>query len=65
MKIIIWPERKSEYHEVNNLIFSAFSEQYGIFHENREKWGDEGYMVRLLREGALDGVKGTTSYYGG
>lgn len=41
------------------------SSNYGIFHENREKWGDEGYMVRLLREGALDGVKGTTSYYGG
>lgn len=41
------------------------SSNYSIFHENREKWGDEGYMVRLLREGALDGVKGTTSYYGG
>lgn len=31
----------------------------------QEKWGDEGYMVCLLREGALDGMTGTTSYYGG
>lgn len=38
---------------------------YGIYHENREKWGDEGYMVCVLKEGALDGVTGTTSYYGG
>ncbi len=38
---------------------------YGIYHENREKWGDEGFMVCILKPGALDGVTGTTSYYGG
>lgn len=41
------------------------SSKYGIFHVDRERWGDEGYMVCLLRAGALDGVTGTTSYYGG
>ncbi len=41
------------------------SSEYGIFHENREKWGDEGFMVCILKPGALDGVTGTTSYYGG
>jgi predicted N-acetyltransferase YhbS len=41
------------------------SSKYGIFHENRQKWGDEGYMVCILMSGALDGVTGTTSYYGG
>lgn len=39
--------------------------KYGIYHVDREKWGDEGYMVCLLRNGALDGITGTTSYYGG
>lgn len=38
---------------------------YGIYHENREKWGDEGYMVCVLNDGALNGVTGTTNYYGG
>jgi len=41
------------------------SSAYGIYHENREKWGDEGFMVYILKSGALDGVTGTTSYYGG
>lgn len=41
------------------------SSKYGIYHENRKKWGDEGFMVCLLKSGALDGVTGTTSYYGG
>lgn len=41
------------------------SSRYGIYHENREKWGDEGYMVCVLKPGALDGITGTTSYYGG
>lgn len=30
-----------------------------------EKWGDEGYMVCILKEGSLEGVTGTTYYYGG
>lgn len=38
---------------------------YGIYHENRDKWGDEGFMVCILKSGVLDGVTGTTSYYGG
>ena len=38
--------------------------KYGIFHENRNKMGDEGYMVCILKPGALDGITGTTSYYG-
>lgn len=41
------------------------SSKYGIYHENRKKWGDEGFMVCILKSGALDGVTGTTSYYGG
>lgn len=41
------------------------SSRYGIYHENRKKWGDEGFMVCVLKSGALDGVTGTTSYYGG
>lgn len=41
------------------------SSKYGIYHENRKKWGDEGFMVCVLKSGALDGVTGTTSYYGG
>lgn len=41
------------------------SSKYGIYHENREKWGDEGYMVCILKEGSLEGVTGTTYYYGG
>lgn len=38
---------------------------YGIYHKDREKWGDEGYMVCVLTENALDGITGTTYYYGG
>lgn len=41
------------------------SVKYGIYHKDREKWGDEGYMVCILKEGVLDGVTGTTYYYGG
>lgn len=41
------------------------SSKYGIYHENRKKWGDEGFMVYVLKYGILDGVKGTTYYYGG
>ena len=41
------------------------SSTYGIYHKDREKWGDEGYMVCILKSGALDGVTGTTYYYGG
>lgn len=41
------------------------SSKYGIYHENRKKWGDEGFMVCVLKSGTLDGVTGTTSYYGG
>ena len=41
------------------------SSRYGIYHKDRDKWGDEGFMVCLLKSGALDGVTGTTSYYGG
>ena len=41
------------------------SSKYGIYHENRKKWGDEGFLVCVLKSGALDGVTGTTSYYGG
>lgn len=39
--------------------------KYGIYHKDREKWGDEGFMVCLLTAGALEGVTGTTYYYGG
>lgn len=41
------------------------SYKYGIYHENREKWGDGGYLVRILVPGALDGIAGITYYYGG
>ena len=41
------------------------SSAYGIYHENRKKWGDEGFMVCILKAGVLDGVTGTTYYYGG
>lgn len=41
------------------------SSKYGIYHENRKKWGDEGFMVCILKSGALNGVTGTTYYYGG
>lgn len=41
------------------------SSKYGIYHENRKKWGDEGFMVCILKAGILDGVTGITSYYGG
>lgn len=41
------------------------SSTFGIYHKDREKWGDEGYMVCILKSGALDGVTGTTYYYGG
>ncbi len=41
------------------------SSKYGIYHKDREQWGDEGFMVYKLKPDALDGVTGTTSYYGG
>ena len=43
------------------------SYRYGIYHEKcREIEGYiEGYMVHILVPGGLDGVTGTTSYYGG
>ena len=41
------------------------SSMYGIYHKDREKWGNEGYLVRILKDGVLDGVTGTTYYYGG
>ena len=41
------------------------SSTYGIYHKDREKWGDEGFMVCILKSGVLDGVTGTTDYYGG
>lgn len=39
--------------------------KYGIYHKERKKWGDEGYMVCVLTDNALDGISGTTYYYGG
>lgn len=105
--VIIRPEKATEYETVDDLIYTAFSEQhgketgifmknhfmeerkkntfipelslvvvfrrfgfepsckYGIYHKDREKWGDEGFMVCLLTVGALEGVTGTTYYYGG
>ena len=39
--------------------------KYGIYHENRARWGDEGFLVCQLIPNALDGITGTTSYYGG
>lgn len=41
------------------------SSTYGIYHKDREKWGDEGFMVCILKAGVLDGVTGITYYYGG
>lgn len=41
------------------------SSTYGIYHKDREKWGDEGFMVCILKAGVLDGVTGRTTYYGG
>ena len=43
------------------------SYKYGIHHEKSDEIEGykEGYMVRVLVPGALDGVKGITSYYGG
>jgi len=41
------------------------SSTYGIYHKDREKWGDEGFMVYIIKSGVLDGVTGTTTYYGG
>ena len=43
------------------------SYKYNIHHEKSgEVEGyEEGYMVRVLAAGALDGIAGTTSYYGG
>ena len=41
------------------------SSTYEIYHKDRQKWGDEGFMVCILKQGVLDGVTGTTSYYGG
>ena len=53
----------------NTVLYSRFgfepSYKYGIYHKDREKWGDEGFMVYLLRQGALDGITGITDYYGG
>lgn len=53
----------------NTMLYSKFgfepSYKYGIYHKDREKWGDEGFMVCLLRQGALDGITGITDYYGG
>ena len=53
----------------NSKLYSRYgfesSCKYGIYHKDREKWGDEGYMVCVLRDGAFNGVTGTTSYYGG
>lgn len=39
--------------------------KYGIYHKDREKWGDEGFMVCVLIAGFLEGVTGITYYYGG
>jgi predicted N-acetyltransferase YhbS len=53
----------------NPAIYARFgfepSSKYGIYHENREKWGDEGFMVCKLTPHALDGIRGSTYYYGG
>lgn len=53
----------------NSKLYSRYgfesSCKYGSYHKDREKWGDEGYMVCVLRDGALNGVTGTTSYNGG
>ncbi|MBQ9227695.1 MAG: N-acetyltransferase [Eubacterium sp.] len=53
----------------NPNLYSRFgfeaSSKYGIYHKDRNKWGDEGFMVCKLKPDALDGITGTTSYYGG
>ena len=53
----------------NPAVYGRFgfepSYKYGIYHENRAKWGDEGFLVCILVPNALDGITGTTSYYGG
>ncbi len=53
----------------NTMLYFRFgfepSYKCGIYHKDREKWGDEGFMVCLLRQGALDGITGITDYYGG
>ena len=53
----------------NPKLYSRFgfekSNKYGIYHKDRKKWGDEGFMVCVLKPNALEGVTGTTSYYGG
>lgn len=53
----------------NPKLYSRFgfetSSKYGIYHKDRKKWGDEGFMVCLLKPDALNGITGTTSYYGG
>ncbi len=41
------------------------SYKYGIYHENRKQWGDEGFLICKLVPDALEGITGTTSYYGG
>lgn len=41
------------------------SYHYGIYHENRKHWGDEGFLVCKLIPDALEGITGTTYYYGG
>jgi len=52
----------------NPAVYGRFgfepSYKYGIYHINRENMGDEGYMVCQLVPGTLDGITGTTSYYG-
>lgn len=45
--------------DLNRLVTMAF------IMKTEKKWGDEGFMVCILTPGALDGVTGTTSYYGG
>ena len=41
------------------------SYKYGIYHEDRSKRGDEGFLVCKLVRDALHNITGTTSYYGG
>jgi len=43
------------------------SYKYGIHHEKSKevKGYEEGYMVCVLKQGALDRITGTTSYFGG
>ena len=51
-------------HTAEHLLNQTMVRMFGN-HENREKWGDEGFMVCILKAGVLNGVTGTTSYYGG